>query len=144
VDVASSEHRVFEQITGSHRNFGLSFSHRLRYEQRWIGPEPEPGAVHDWSYTSRVRHQVRILAPLDGRSPAQARLYAVPSMELLVATTDHHSPFITQSRFGAALGRKLAHRLNVEAGYLRQSQMRGDGLHELHNVLQFSGRISAG
>ena len=141
---ASSEHRVFEQVTGSHRNFGLSFSHRLRYEQRWTGPEPVEGAEHDWSYTSRVRHQVRIVAPLDGRAPSQTRFYAVPSVELFVTTTDHHSPFFAQSRLGAALGKKVARRLNVEAGYLRQSQIRGDGVHELHNVLQLSGRIPTG
>lgn len=144
VDRASFEHRVFEQVTGSHRNFGLSFSHRLRLEHRWIRPEPEKGADPDWSYTSRVRHQLRIVAPLDGRAPSESRWYAVPSVEVLVTTFNHQPPFFGQSRIGAALGKRVARRLNVEAGYVRQSQIRGDGFHEFHNVLQLWGRISTG
>lgn len=140
----TSEHRVFEQLTGSHHTLGMTWSHRLRYEQRWIAPEPADGAKHDWSYTSRVRHQLRLTIPLDGQTSSKARLYAVPNSELFVTTTDHHGVFFAQSRLGVAVGAKALARLNVEAGYLRQSQIRGDGVHELHHVLQFTGRVPLG
>jgi hypothetical protein len=141
---ATSEHRVFEQLTASHHTFGLAWSHRLRYEQRWTAPEPPDGAAHDWGYTSRVRHQMRFIAPLDGRAPGKSRLYATPSVELFVTTTNHHGPFFSQSRLGATVGTKVAPRLNVETGYLRQSQIRGDGFHELHHVLLIMGRVPTG
>ncbi len=113
----------------------------MRWEQRWIASEPIGVAPRDWSYTSRVRHQLRIVRPLDGRRPAASRLYLMPNTELFVTTTAHRGVFFDHTRLGASVGVGVASRLNIEAGYLRQSIIRADGVHELHDVLQVTGRV---
>ncbi|MES2523162.1 MAG: DUF2490 domain-containing protein [Gemmatimonadota bacterium] len=138
---ASDEHRVWQQFTGAHRTFGATWNHRLRWEQRWIAPEPTAGASRDWAYASRVRHQLRVVRPLDGRAPAASRFYVMPNSELFVRTVGHRGVFFDQSRLGVSLGVGVASRLNLEAGYLRQSIIRADGLHERHDVLQLTGRV---
>ena len=143
-DRPTREHRLWEQLTGSHRTFGAAFNHRLRYEQRWITPETRDGEASRTQYTSRVRHQIRVVAPLDGRSPAASRLYVMPNVELFVRTTKHQGVFFDQSRIGAAVGFGVAPRLNLEAGYMRQGIVRSGGGLQVHHVLQATARVLAG
>ena len=98
-------------------------------------------AEREWSYTSRVRHQIRVVAPMDGRAPAASRLYLMPNVEAFVRTTAHTGTFFDQTRLGTAVGVGVLPRLNLEAGYMRQSILRTDGAHELHHVVQITGRL---
>jgi hypothetical protein len=140
----TGEHRIWQQLTGTHATFGAAFNHRLRNEQRWIAPEARDGEETERAYTSRVRHQIRVVAPLDGRSPAASRLYAMPHIELFVTTMNHKGVLFDHSRLGAALGFGVATRLNVEAGYMRQGIVHGGGRLEVHHVLQINARVLAG
>jgi hypothetical protein len=136
-----NERRVFEQLGVSHRLFGAQWSHRFRYEQRWLGADPLPGAEREWVYTSRVRHQIRVVRPLDGRSNAATRLYVIPSLEGFVRTTDRRGLLVEQMRAGVTAGLGIAPRINVEAGYQRQTTIRTDQVREVHDVLQVAARV---
>jgi hypothetical protein len=140
---ATDEHRVWQQLTGSHHTFGAAWNHRTRFEERWIAPVAPEGGKRDWAYSTRLRHQLRIVAPLDGRPPSESRLYAMPNVELFVRTTKHAGVLFEQTRLGAALGIAVAPRLNLETGYLRQGLVHGDGGLEVHHLLQVTARVLA-
>lgn len=135
------EHRVYEQITATHDVPGGSLNHRLRWEQRWQSAVPAAGSTRDWTYTSRLRYQWRATFPLDGKSTAATSLYIVPQSELFLRTTNHGPVLFDQDRIGVALGVGVLPRLNLEVGYLRQSQIRTDGIHQLDHTLLLQGRV---
>ena len=138
---ASDERRVWQQLTGSHRTFGAGWNHRLRFEQRWVAPVEPDGEQRDWAYSARLRHQIRVVAPLDGRSPSASRLYAMPNVEVFVRTTRREGVLFDQTRLGAALGIAAGPRVNLEAGYIRQGTVHNGDWLEVHHVLQVTARV---
>ncbi|MDE1193395.1 MAG: DUF2490 domain-containing protein [Arachidicoccus sp.] len=56
------EHRIFEQITYASQSGNITFSNRLRLEQRWLAKYTEINSSKpdDWSYLNRVRYMPRI------------------------------------------------------------------------------------
>lgn len=137
----SNEHRTWQQLTGAHRLLGATWNHRFRYEQRLIAPTLAGGVQGDWAYSTRARHQLRVVRPLDGKPARSSSLYVMPNVEVFVKTTNHHGVFFDQSRLGAAVGFGVAPRLNLEVNAMRQSQIRTDGVHERHDVLQLTARV---
>jgi hypothetical protein len=140
---ATDENRVWQQLTGSHLTLGAAWNHRTRFEERWIAPVAPGGGERNWDYSTRLRHQLRIVAPLDGRPPAASRIYALPSVEVFLRTTKHEGVLFEQTRLGVALGIAVAPRLNLETGYLRQGIVHNDGWLEVHHVLQVTARVLA-
>lgn len=138
---ATDEYRIWQQFVGSHRTWGAAWNHRLRWEQRWIAPVNVDGADRTWTYSTRLRHQLRIVTPLDGRSAAASRFYLLPNAEVFIRTSDHSGVLFDQTRLGAGLGIGVASRLNLESNVFRQSSVRTDGRHEIHHAMQFSARI---
>ena len=134
------ERRIWQQVSGAHRTFGAAWNHRFRNEQRWSAPA-DGGADRDWTYAGRARHQVRVVVPVDGRTPAATRLYVMPNVELFARTTNRSGALIDQTRFGTALGAGVAPRVNLEAGYMRQGFVRAGGVEEVHHVLQVTARV---
>lgn len=120
---ALREHRIWQQLTLSHRAGDVSLVHRYRFEQRWLASRPldangEP-VTGPSQYQQRFRYQVR---GQGGLTPFKVRgrpLLAFAYDELLMPLGHADATLrVTQNRLGGGLGIPLDARQRVEVGYM--------------------------
>lgn len=112
------EHRIWQQVSLSHRAGPLAFSHRYRWEQRWLAPVLD-GEAGDYRYQQRARYMVRGQGNLPATIAGKSRLLAFAWNELLMPV-GHSDALIrvTQNRAGAGVGLPLGGRQRIEVGYM--------------------------
>jgi hypothetical protein len=122
------EHRLYEQLTLLQSFNKLSFSHRFRIEQRWLGRvKPNTGTnreIDSWFFLHRFRYQLRMQYPLWKKGNKQ--LYAAAADEILIGAGKNLGVNIfDQNRIFLLGGFKFNNIFSIEAGYLNQTLQQG-------------------
>ncbi len=123
------EHRIWEQAQITQKALGLTWTHRFRLEQRFIGEEkkqPDGGwSVNNWRYQNRVRYMLGTSIPLTEDKKTYLALWD----EVFINFGPHmaHNMF-DQNRAFIGIGRKLTDSTSLEVGYMEQSLQHRDGV----------------
>jgi hypothetical protein len=124
-----SEHRAHEQITLTHRVRKLDWQHRIRFDQRFIGPTHR--------YENRARYQFRTAIPI--RWGDRRNYIALYDEVMFNFGKNVDRNVFDQNRAFIGLGRSVGHETRVEIGFLEQvSQRRGGQLQLRNHTLQIS------
>lgn len=120
------EHRLYEQVTYTHKALGLEWQHRLRLEQRRIGEvAPATGDVVNWRYENRVRYMARTTIPLSN----DKKWYLALWDELFFNFGSNVSMnYFDQNRAFIGIGRKLTDHTKLEVGFMEQTVQRRGGV----------------
>ncbi|WP_246343493.1 DUF2490 domain-containing protein [Adhaeribacter radiodurans] len=101
----------------------LPITHRFRLEQRWIGQlaENKGKSVQSWEYQNRIRYQIALLIPLQGRSIEGQEWYLNFFDELFIGFGKNVGRNIfNQNRLSGGLGYQFTDDFQVELNYLYQ------------------------
>jgi hypothetical protein len=118
----TDEHRIWEQVAVQQELGRVRLHHRYRFEQRFL--ETASGHV----LRHRVRYRAAVTVPL--RGPVFLTVYDEvfagwgPGIARNV---------LDQNRLYAALGYRLSHSLQLQAGYLNQFVLKPDGMRAENN-----------
>lgn len=128
------EHRIWEQLSYTHKLFELEWQHRFRLEQRFIGElSPLAGGgydVADYRYENRVRYMLRTTLPLTSDKKTYIALWDEVFFNFGGNVKGNH---FDQNRAFIGIGHKLTDSTRVELGFLEQTlQKRGGKVWE-HN-----------
>jgi hypothetical protein len=131
---ATPEHRIWEQVLLRYKTGKLSWSTRLRFENRFIGVRNAAGALTDYRYENRFRAWQRATVPL---SP---RYYITAYDEIWFYVKPYvSSSVLDQNRAYLAFGRRFGPAWEFEAGYMLQSiWQRNGGVVEANHTLMFT------
>lgn len=119
--VAFTEHRLYEQVTLNHAIEPLYFTHRFRFEQRWLAKlTPATGRQpQGWNYLNRIRYMLRFNIALQGKTIDKKEAYLAMFDELFIGFGKNIGINIfDQNRLSGLLGFKATNWLNIEAGYM--------------------------
>jgi hypothetical protein len=125
---AFPEQRAWQQVQHSFQALGLSWTQRLRLEQRWLG-EMEQRADDDWEvgnwrYENRLRYFLRTALPL----VESGKTYLVLWDELFFNFGGNVSGNdFDQNRAFLGVGRDLGGDTRLEIGFLEQTLRRRGG-----------------
>lgn len=131
---ATPEHRIWEQALLRYKTGRLSWTTRLRFENRFLGVRNGNGALTEYRYENRFRAWQRASLPLSRRNYVTAYneiwFYVKPYVS---------SSVLDQNRAYVALGRRFGPAWEVEAGYMQQSIWQRNGrVVEFNHTLMFS------
>lgn len=119
--VPTYEHRLYEDVQWSGSLAATELQHRIRLEQRWMG-EPgqknQPG-MESWEYASRIRYQLEIQYPLQGKTLEDQEFYLTALDELFLNLGKDDNVY-NQNRLLGGLGYQFTKDFQVELGYLHQ------------------------
>ena len=126
------EHRAWQQLQLGHATGAVSWTHRYRLEQRWIGRTgtgvADAGRVVGWRYANRARYLARGAVPLGALAPALDDARLVVANELFVNFgRSALANLLDQNRAMLLLSHPLGGALRVEGGYLHQYLVKGSG-----------------
>jgi hypothetical protein len=110
----SNEHRIFEQATYSHARKAFQFTHRVRFEQRFIDERD----AHE--FKTRLRYQIGFNVPLDGRQLDPGEWYFNTYNEFYFSTTGDRNAFFSDDWFYAGFGYQTTDWGRLEAGPICQ------------------------
>lgn len=131
------EHRAYEQVTVSTPVGKTNLSHRLRFEQRWVGRfnSIDSKKPDSWVYLNRVRYMPRLDIPLN------KKWYLAGYDEILIGFGKNVGENIfDQNRIAIMGGYKFSPKFRVEAGYLNQVVLLGREVNN-KNVFQHNNGI---
>lgn len=128
------EHRIWEQALLRYNTGKLSWSTRLRFENRFLGVRDGAGRLADYRYENRFRAWQRASVPVSRRH------YVAAYDEIWFYVKPYASASVLdQNRAYVALGRKFGPRWEFEAGYMLQSIWQRNGrVVEANHTLMFS------
>ncbi len=131
---ATPEHRIWEQAMLRYKTGKLSWSTRLRFENRFLGVRDSAGALTDYRYENRFRAWQRATVPLS------ARYYVTAYDEIWFYVKPYvSSSVLDQNRAYLAVGRKFGPAWEFEAGYMLQSIWQRNGrVLEANHTLMFT------
>ncbi len=109
-----NEHRIFEQATYSHSRDAFQFTHRLRFEQRFIDEREE----HE--FKTRLRYQIGFNVPLDGRQLDPGEWYFNTYNEFYFSTTGERNAFFSDDWLYAGFGYQTIDWGKLEVGPIAQ------------------------
>ncbi|MCD6011598.1 MAG: hypothetical protein K0Q79_1460 [Flavipsychrobacter sp.] len=116
------EHRIYEQLVINGQAGKVSFVHRLRLEQRWLGRfvDMDQKRPEDFVYLNRVRYMLRADVPLS------EKVYAAAYDEIFIGFGKNVGENIfDQNRIGILLGYKANSSFKIEGGFLNQALQLG-------------------
>jgi hypothetical protein len=119
---ATPEHRIWEQALLRYKTGKVSWSTRLRFENRFLGVRDAAGALTDYRYENRFRAWQRATVPLSPRH------YVTAYDEIWF----YVKPYVSASAFDqnrayVAFGRRFGPSWEFEAGYMLQSIRQRNG-----------------
>lgn len=131
---ATPEHRIWEQALLRYKTGKLSWTTRLRFENRFLGVRNTAGDLTNYRYENRFRAWQRVTAPL---SP---RYYATAYNEIWFYVKPYQSASVLdQNRAYVAFGRRFGPFWEAEAGYMLQSIWQRNGrVTEANHTLMFT------
>jgi hypothetical protein len=115
------EHRLWEQMTVNTPLFGLTWTHRFRLEQRWLGVQrlgADGWYTDRFRYSNRMRYMLRTTVPLN-----DARTWYVPVWDEVFFNFggDQRRNDFDQNRFFVGVGHQVAKGWRLEVGYMQQT-----------------------
>lgn len=132
------EHRLYEQIAIRHKMKRLTFSHRIRIEQRWLCRKTAglSGISNNWYFLHRFRYQLRLQHLFWQKNEKQ--LYGAGADELFIGagknTVNGH---FDQNRLFLLIGYRINKKIALEAGYINQLLKQGRKVNN-RSVLQYN------
>ena len=131
------EHRIWQQVSYTHKALRLEWQHRVRLEQRLIG---ELGAdsrggyeVENFRYENRFRYMLRTTIPLTADKKTYLALWDEVFFNFGSNVLGNH---FDQNRAFIGIGRKLTATSRLEVGWLEQTlQRRGGAIWENNHTL---------
>lgn len=139
------EHRAWQQVSLATSVAGVALSHRVRWEERWIGAVSASGDVGPRSYQTRVRYLVRAQRPLGVRSAKAGAIigFAANEFFLPVGHSDAAQRRL-QNRVQVGVGVPMSERQRIEFSYLHQwNRITPRATHEMNHTLVASWMWSA-
>lgn len=123
------EQRIFEQLVWNDDVGRVALNHRFRFEQRFSGKVDQSATeyeVLDWTYTNRIRYQLRGTVPLNNKKMGNKTWYATAFDEIFISFGKNvNQNVFDQNRIGAALGYQLNNSVRGEIGIFNQTQQQG-------------------
>ena len=131
------EHRIWQQLSYTHKAANLDWQHRLRLEQRYIGelaPDGNGGFdVARYRYENRVRYMLRTTIPLTNDKKTYLALW--DEVFFNFGSNVKGNDF-DQNRAYIGIGRKLTDTTRLEIGFMEQTlQRRGGAIWENNHTL---------
>ena len=123
-DGAYPEQRFYEDVQLSDSLGRVGLTHRLRLEQRYVGVPGASGPLNNsavWSRQNRIRYQLAITLPLQGRTLDDGEWYLTAFDEVFLnfgreITTN----VFNQNRIAGGLGYRFQENFSIELQYLSQ------------------------
>jgi hypothetical protein len=131
---ATPEHRLWEQALLRYKTRKVSWSTRLRFENRFLGVRDAAGELSNYRYENRFRAWQRATIPVSPR-------YYVTAYDEIWS---YVKPFVSsstldQNRAYVAFGRRFGPAWEFEAGYMLQSIWQRNGrVVEANHTLMFT------
>ena len=124
------EQRFYEDVELADTVGRLGLTHRLRLEQRWIGLPGASGSLGTsavWQRQNRIRYQLGLTLPLQGRALDDGEWYLTAFDEVFLnfgreITTN----VFNQNRIAAGLGYRVQKNFRLELQYLNQITQHSD------------------
>ena len=116
----------------------VSFVHRLRLEQRWVGrfTDMDQKRPEEYIYLNRVRYMLRAEVPLS------KKVYAAAYDEIFIGFGKNVGENIfDQNRIGLLLGYKVNSSFRIEGGFLNQAVQLGREINGKNVFQQNNGFI---
>lgn len=134
------EHRSWQQLQVGHATGRVGWQHRYRLEQRWVQRPLDTAGTRDRAYTNRMRYLARATLPLRGRTLELREPYVSVYDEVMVNWGRNVGRNVfDQNRAYGALGWRATVTTRVEAGYMQQLILKGDGVQlERNHTLQLA------
>ncbi len=131
------EHRIWEQVSYTHKALRLEWQHRVRLEQRFIGELGDDGRggyeVENRRYENRFRYMLRTTIPLTADEKTYLALWDEVFFNFGSNVSGNH---FDQNRAFIGIGRKLTATSRLEVGWLEQTlQRRGGTIWENNHTL---------
>lgn len=115
-DNFQNENRIFQQVVVTHGPQWIRYSHRLRFEERFI----ENRNRHETDFRTRLRYQIGAKIPLRGILIEANEFYLNIYNEFYFSTTGERHALFSDDWFYSGLGWKTEHFGNFEFGPLIQ------------------------
>ncbi len=119
VDNPTREHRTWQQLLLTHRAGAVSFTHRYRWEQRWLSSILDDGERTPSSFQNRARYMLRAQGTLPavqiGSRPA---VWFVWNELFLPVGHGDATVRLAQNRVGGGVGIHIDARQRVDVGYM--------------------------
>jgi Protein of unknown function (DUF2490) len=120
------EHRAYQHLQFKSKVGRIDFANRLRLEQRWIGKHLGTENIAAWSYSNRIRYQIRADVPLQGQKLDDKEFYAAAFDEVFVGWgVGVGANIFDQNRLGLMVGYKLNKHVKLEGGYFNHILQQG-------------------
>ena len=131
------EHRIWQQLSYTHKAVNLEWQHRLRLEQRYIGQlAPNEGGgfeVASFRYENRLRYMLRTTIPLTSSKKTYLALWNEVFFNFGSNVSGND---FDQNRAFIGIGRKLTDTTRLEIGFMEQTlQRRGGAIWENNHTL---------
>ncbi|UHG91103.1 DUF2490 domain-containing protein [Spirosoma oryzicola] len=126
---AEPENRLYEDISLKDQLGRLGLTHRLRLEQRWLGSRDQSGqgAVQEWEYQNRIRYQLSLEFPLQGKTIEDKEWYLNAFDELFIGFGRNvNDNVFNQNRLSSGLGYQFTNNAKLELNYLYQIRQHAD------------------
>lgn len=117
-EITSGESRVYQEALLPHKlSDRLHFTHRFRYEQRW---------VENQDFRTRFRYNLFLNIPLNQVNLNKNAVYFALYNELFIngernIGNDRRVEIFDRNRFYAGMGYGLTDKLRLQAGYMQQT-----------------------
>lgn len=111
--VQSTEFRVWEQLQLYSKLNRLKFEHRYRIEQRFLST----------GFRNRFRYRLNATLPVNKAEVTRHTFFVAANDEIFIGDTN---PFFERNRFYAGTGYEFNRNFTVQAGWLRQFDLRKD------------------
>lgn len=135
-DAWAPEHRIFEQFLYKHTARKFTMTHRVRFEQRWVGQKTAGHSdVQSWKYGHRLRYFNRTQFPVK-----TTPFYVALQNELFMNMWNNkiNDKFIDQNRFLVTPGFAVQPNLKLEAGYMNQFIQPAAGDKTMNHILHLA------
>ncbi|RDC61718.1 DUF2490 domain-containing protein [Adhaeribacter pallidiroseus] len=122
------ERRLHQDVQLSDTIGKVLLQHRFRLEQRWIGQLQENTGkdVQSWEYQNRIRYQIALTVPLQGRTLDSQEWYLNFFDELFIGFGKNVGQNIfNQNRISGGLGYQFTDDFQLELNYLYQITQHG-------------------
>ncbi len=132
------EHRIYQQLVIGGQAGKVSFVHRLRLEQRWLGKFNDMNSKKpdDYIYLNRARYMLRADVPIS------EKVYAAAYDELFIGFGKNVGENIfDQNRIGLLVGYKHSPAFRIEGGFLNQAVQLGREINGMNAFQQNNGFI---
>jgi hypothetical protein len=137
---ANNEHRIWEQITYKHNISRIKFSHRLRWEQRFIQSHTDTGDGHVVNngydvFQKRLRYRFHAVVPLN-HAALDPKTWFVSVYDEAFYSWGENVTFQEpdQNRLFGGMGYQVSKPLSVQAGMLYHMLIKANGAKQENNV----------